>query len=241
MRSDFSKTVTEWPARLSWSAAARPAGPEPTTATFLQVRVAGVRGVTHPSSHARSMIDASIDLIVTGSSLMPRTHAPFARRGTQLARELREVVGRVQAIDRRAPAIAVDEIVPVGNQVAERTALMTERNAAVHAARALLPAARRRGTADTPRASPGRARSTGRVGCFLRWISMNPVGLPMDGRSRARRRCRPPASRPTVQRAAPVPRSDAVACSASARLYSRGITFTMCRRTVAKSASNPSA
>src|SRR5262249_53333203 len=59
-------------------------------------------------------------------------------RGTERARELREVVGGVQAIDRLAPAVAVDEVVPVRNQVAQRTALVTERDAAVHAAGALL-------------------------------------------------------------------------------------------------------
>ena len=41
MRSSRSKTVTEWPALFSCWAAARPAGPEPTTATFLPVRDAG--------------------------------------------------------------------------------------------------------------------------------------------------------------------------------------------------------
>ena len=37
MRSLFSNTVTEWPARASCWAQARPAGPEPTTATVLPV------------------------------------------------------------------------------------------------------------------------------------------------------------------------------------------------------------
>ena len=52
-----------------------PAGPEPTIATFFHVRLAGGRGVTHPSFQARSMMAASIALMVTGSWLMPRTHA----------------------------------------------------------------------------------------------------------------------------------------------------------------------
>ena len=38
-----SKTVTSWPARASCCAAARPAGPEPTTATRLPVRVRAAR------------------------------------------------------------------------------------------------------------------------------------------------------------------------------------------------------
>jgi len=45
----------------------------------------------------------------------------------------------MQPLDRRLPAIAVHEIVPVGNQVAQRAALMAERDAAVHAPRTLLP------------------------------------------------------------------------------------------------------
>ena len=62
----------------------------------------------------------------------------LARRGAQTTGELREVVGRVQLDDRLAPAVAVDEIVPVRDQVAERAAVVAERHAALHAARALL-------------------------------------------------------------------------------------------------------
>src|SRR5438132_5372337 len=49
-----------------------PAGPEPMTATLFPVRTAGGRGATQPSSKARSTIDSSIALIVTGSSLISR-------------------------------------------------------------------------------------------------------------------------------------------------------------------------
>ncbi len=62
----------------------------------------------------------------------------LARRRAEPAGELGKVVGRQQALDRRLPPIAVDEIVPVRNQVAEWTALVAERDAAVHAAGALL-------------------------------------------------------------------------------------------------------
>ena len=44
----------------------------------------------------------------------------------------------MQPIDGRAPAIAVDEIVPVRDDIAQRARLMTERNAAIHAAGRLL-------------------------------------------------------------------------------------------------------
>lgn len=61
--------------RVSCCAAARPAGPEPTTATVLPVSVCGGSGFTQPSSKALSMISSSICLIVTGSWLIPSTHA----------------------------------------------------------------------------------------------------------------------------------------------------------------------
>src|SRR5205814_1219172 len=57
--------------------------------------------------------------------------------GADAAGELGEVVGRVQPVDRLAPAAAVHEVVPVGDDVPERAALVTEGDAAVHAARAL--------------------------------------------------------------------------------------------------------
>src|SRR5262245_35562832 len=43
----------------------------------------------------------------------------------------------MQPLDRGIPPIAIDEIVPVRNQIAKRASLMTERNAAVHATSAL--------------------------------------------------------------------------------------------------------
>ena len=76
MRSARSKTVTRWPARLSWAAAARPAGPEPTTATFLPLRTSGGDGTTQPSSKPLSMIATSMALMVTGGSMMPSTQEP---------------------------------------------------------------------------------------------------------------------------------------------------------------------
>ena len=60
---------------MSSAAAARPAGPEPTTATVRPERRSGGRGTTQPSANARSMIASSICLIDTGSSLIASTHA----------------------------------------------------------------------------------------------------------------------------------------------------------------------
>ena len=190
--------------------APRPGRPGPSRRPRPACRCAtrGGCGVTQPSSNARSMIDTSIALIVTGSLLMPSTHDAFARRRAEPAGELGEVVGRVQPIDRRLPAVAVDEVVPVGNQVAERAALMAERDAAVHAARALIARAPARDTAGRPRASRWTARRPAASACFLRAISMKPVGLPIDRHPdqllERRRRARPLGAR--------------LACAASTRL-----------------------
>ena len=83
------------------------------------------------------MICDSTCLIVTGSLLMPRTHAASHGAGQSCPGELREVVRGVQPVDRLAPLVAVDQVVPVRDEVPERAALVAERDAAVHAARRL--------------------------------------------------------------------------------------------------------
>src|SRR5204863_1537317 len=87
----------------------------------------------------------------------------LARRRAQAAGELREVVRRVQPLDGVAPVVAVYEVVPVGDDVAERAALVTERDAAVHAARRLLlELVRREGEVDLlPVAQPLLERAGG--------------------------------------------------------------------------------
>lgn len=71
-----ASTHTLCPIWFRQSAAASPAGPDPTTATFIPVRCDGMRGTTHPSSNALSMMEYSILLIVTGESMRPATQAP---------------------------------------------------------------------------------------------------------------------------------------------------------------------
>ena len=73
--SDFSNTVTAWPARQSCWAAARPAGPEPITATCLPVFFVAGSGLIQPFSQAVSTIAHSMDLMATASSLMLRVQA----------------------------------------------------------------------------------------------------------------------------------------------------------------------
>src|SRR5690349_18008475 len=61
----------------------------------------------------------------------------LARGGADAAGELGKVVGRMQHLERIAPAVAAHQLVPLGDDVVDRTAVVTERNAAIHAARAL--------------------------------------------------------------------------------------------------------
>ena len=75
MRSARSYTVTRCPARVSCCAQARPAGPEPMTATDLPDRLPGGRGRTTPPCHAWSAMAASTFLIVTAGWLMESTQA----------------------------------------------------------------------------------------------------------------------------------------------------------------------
>ena len=64
--------------------------------------------------------------------------ARLAGGGADSASEFGEIVGGVQVLCRRAPLVAIDQIVPVGNLVIDRAALVTKGNAAIHAARRLL-------------------------------------------------------------------------------------------------------
>jgi hypothetical protein len=65
----------------------------------------------------------------------------LAWRGAEPAGELREIVGGVQAVAGRIPAAPPDEVVPLRDEVAERTprgSRVAERDSAVHAAAGLL-------------------------------------------------------------------------------------------------------
>ena len=68
---------------------------------------------------------------------MPSTHEASHGRGADAAGEFGEVVGGVQLAHRLLPAAAVDQVVPIGNDVGERAAGMAEGHAAIHAARGL--------------------------------------------------------------------------------------------------------
>ncbi len=92
-----------------------------------------------PALFERVVDDLLLDLLDRDRVVVDAEHAGFlARRRADPSGELGEVVGRVQPVDRVLPAAAVHEVVPVGDDVPERAALVTEGNAAIHAARALL-------------------------------------------------------------------------------------------------------
>ena len=147
MRSARSYTVTRWPARLSCAAQAKPDGPEPTTATFLPVRFSGGSAVTHPCDKA--IVDnRRFDVFDRHRQFVEPEHAgAFARRRTDAAGEFGKVIGLVQPMKRFLPQAAINQIVPFRDQIVDRTARghaadqlagVTKRNAAIHAARALL-------------------------------------------------------------------------------------------------------
>ena len=93
-----------------------------------------------PALVPRAIDDRELDLLDRdGVALLDLEHAcRFARCRAEAAGELREVVRAVQLVDRLAEAVAVDEVVPVGDQVSERAAVVAKRNAALHAAGALM-------------------------------------------------------------------------------------------------------
>ena len=93
----------------------------------------------HPAALERALDDRDLDGLDRHRVVVDPEHArAFAGRGAEAARPLREVVRRVQPLNGVLPVVAVHEVVPVRDDVAERTALVAERNAAVHAARRLL-------------------------------------------------------------------------------------------------------
>src|SRR5277367_4923279 len=61
----------------------------------------------------------------------------FAWRGTNTTGEFRKIISRMQCIERTLPVLPINKIVPVGDDVVYRAASYAERDAAIHAARAL--------------------------------------------------------------------------------------------------------
>src|SRR6266581_3704115 len=61
----------------------------------------------------------------------------LARCGADAAGEFWKVIGRVKRPQRGLPLVTIDQVVPVRDQVVDRTAGVTEWDAAIHAARRL--------------------------------------------------------------------------------------------------------
>ena len=144
-----------------------------------------------PALVPRAVDDRVLDLLDRDRvALADLQHARgLARRRAQAAGELGEVVRRVQLADRVLPAVAVDEVVPVRDQVAQRAAVVAERHAAVHAARALVAQLRRR------------ARDAGTPGSRATRSARVAVGDAVRARSSGSRRARPSLAVPDARAA----------------------------------------
>ncbi len=83
--------------------------------------------------------DRKLDLLDRdGVALVDLEHAGrLAGSRTEASGELREVVRAVELLARLGPPVAIDEVVPVRDQVAERAAAVAKGNAALHAPGAL--------------------------------------------------------------------------------------------------------
>ena len=69
---------------------------------------------------------------------MPKTHAASQGAGQILPGNLWEIVGCVQTAHSFFPAAAINQVIPIGNDVVDWTARVAERYSAIHAAGSLL-------------------------------------------------------------------------------------------------------
>ena len=92
-----------------------------------------------PALLPRTVHDRDLDLLDRDRvPLVDLEHAGGLARGrAEAAGELGKVVRPVQLLDRLGEVVSVDEVVPVGDQVPERAAVVAERDRALHAAGAL--------------------------------------------------------------------------------------------------------
>src|SRR6185437_2636518 len=85
-----------------------------------------------PAVRPGAVDDLDLDLLDGDRVGINAEHAGrLAGRGAQPPGELGEVVGRVQPVGRGGPVRPVDQVVPLGDEVAERAAVVAERDAAV--------------------------------------------------------------------------------------------------------------
>src|SRR4029077_6093638 len=93
-----------------------------------------------PSLFPGALHDCFFDYLDRDGRLIDPQHAGgFAGGRTDPSCKLRKIVGGMQDADGFLPVIAINQVVPVRNNVGDRTASVAKRNAAVHAARGLHP------------------------------------------------------------------------------------------------------
>src|SRR6266849_4511036 len=91
-----------------------------------------------PALFKSALDDILFDLLDRDRRLIDSEHASrFARRRTDPSGELRKIIGGMQLPHGIFPSAAINQIVPVGDDVVHRTTGMTERDAAVHTTRSL--------------------------------------------------------------------------------------------------------
>ena len=115
-----------------------------------------------PSSQPRSTISHSMVLMVTGLSSMFSVQDASHGAGQMRPVNSGKLLVECRLSSAVAPLVAIDQVVPVRDLVVDRAALVTERNAAIHAARRLLahlgrPAAAGRIPSRSSSAPPARS------------------------------------------------------------------------------------
>ena len=99
----------------------------------------GERRGLDPALGEAALDDRQLDLLDRHRVVVDVEHAGgLARRRADATGQLGKVVGPVKLVERLSPAALIDEVVPLRDQVAERAAVVAERDAAVHAARTLV-------------------------------------------------------------------------------------------------------
>ena len=118
----FSNSVTSCPARANCCAPSHPGGTRSDDGdAFAGLGRRGVRD--YPPFLPGAIGDRALDGLDRYRSVIDVERARFlARRRADTTGEFGEVVGRVQHLHGFAPLVAVNEVVPVGNDVVDRAA-----------------------------------------------------------------------------------------------------------------------
>ena len=110
-------------------------------------RGAGGCGSIQPSAQPRSTMLHSMVLMVTGLSSMFSVQDASHGAGQMRPVNSGKLLVECSVASAWPPLVAIDQVVPVGDQVVDRAALVAERDAAIHAARGLARASSARAAA----------------------------------------------------------------------------------------------